>query len=129
MSGDFDTRGLAGLVRSFGYAFAGIGRTIAGERNMRIHAVFAVAAVIACIVLRCTPLEWGVVLILIAAVFAAELFNTALEAAVDLETRGREHSLAKKAKDAAAGAVLVLAICAVVVGLIIYIGALMRLLG
>ena len=124
-----DTEGFDGLFRSFGHAFAGIGRTIARERNMRIHVVVAVLAVVACALLRCTPVEWAIVIVLIALVFAAELFNTAIEAAVDLETRGRRHPLAKKAKDAAAGAVLVLAICAVVAGLVVYITAFVRLLG
>ena len=127
-SGKESTAGLGGLVRSFGYALTGIGRTVAGERNMRIHIVVAVLALVACAVLRCQPHEWCIVLVLIALVISAEMINTSIEAAVDLETRGRRHPLAKKAKDAAAGAVLVLAICAVVVGLIIYIGALVRLL-
>lgn len=123
-----DTAGFSGLVRSFGYALVGIGRTVTGERNMKIHVVFAVAAIVACAVLQCQPMEWCIVIVLIVLVLAAELINTAIEATVDLETQGRRHPLAKKAKDAAAGAVLVLAIGAVLVGLTIYITALIRLL-
>lgn len=122
------TPGLAGLVRSFGFAFSGIGQAFATQRNMRIHAVVAVCALVACAVLRCTPAEWAIVIVLIGAVFAAELINTAIESAVDLETRGRRHPLAKRAKDTAAGAVLVLAITAVVAGLVVYITAFIRLL-
>lgn len=124
-----DTSGFGGLVRSFGYAFVGIANTIGGERNMRIHVVVAIAALVACAVLRCTPVEWCIVIVFIVAVLAAEMINTAIEATVDLETRGRRHPLAKKAKDAAAGAVLVLAIGAAVAGLIVYISALARLVG
>jgi len=113
------------LPRSFACAFSGIAQGF-GQRNMRIHLVVAVLAIIACAVLRCTAVEWAVVLVLIGLVIAAELFNTAIEAAVDLASPDI-HPLAKRAKDVAAGAVLVLAITAVVVGLIIYIGAFMRL--
>ena len=113
------------LPRSFACAFSGIAQGF-GQRNMRIHLVVAVLAIIACAVLRCTAVEWAIVLVLIGLVIAAELFNTAIEAAIDLASPDI-HPLAKRGKDIAAGAVLVLAITAVVVGLIIYIGAFMRL--
>ena len=119
--------GLSGFMRGFAYAFSGIGHTIATQRNMKVHLVVAVIALILCAVLQCTVTEWALVITFIALVFAAEIFNTAIEAMIDLVSP--EYSLkAKFAKDAAAGAVLVLAIAAVVVGLIIYISALMRLL-
>ena len=113
------------LAESFGFAFSGIGQAFA-QRNMRIHLVFAILAIAACIVLECTVVEWAIVLVLIGLVIAAELFNTAIEAVVDLASPDI-HPLAKRAKDIAAGAVLVLAITAVIVGLIIYIGAFARL--
>lgn len=115
------------LPRSFANALAGIAQGVATQRNMRIHVVVAVLAIIACAVLRCTSVEWAIVLVLIGAVIAAELFNTAIEALVDLASPDI-HPLAKRAKDVAAGAVLVLAITAVVVGLIIYIGAFTRII-
>ena len=113
------------LSRSFAYAFSGIAQGLA-QRNMRIHLVFAVIAIVACALLRCTVAEWIIVLVLIGLVIAAELINAAIEAVVDLASPDI-HPLAKRAKDVAAGAVLVLAITAVVVGLIIYIGAFIRL--
>ena len=113
------------LSRSFACAFSGIAQGFA-QRNMRIHLTFAVIAIVACALLRCTVAEWAIVLVLIGLVIAAELFNTAIEATVDLASPDI-HPLAKRAKDIAAGAVLVLAITAVIVGLIIYIGAFMRL--
>ena len=113
------------LSRSFGYALSGIGQAL-GQRNMRIHVVIAVIAIVACALLRCTAIEWAIVLVLIGLVITGELINTSIEAAVDLASPDI-HPLAKRAKDVAAGAVLVLAITAVVVGLIIYIGAFIRL--
>ncbi|MGI6220655.1 MAG: diacylglycerol kinase family protein [Coriobacteriales bacterium] len=115
------------LAHSFGCAFSGIAQGAASQRNMKIHIAVAVLAIIACTVLKCTAMEWAVVLVLIGAVIAAELFNTAIESVVDLASPDI-HPLAKRAKDVAAGAVLVLAITAVVVGLIIFIGAFIRLI-
>ena len=125
-SGKPDTSGPSGLARSFRFAFIGIGNTIKTERNMKIHVAFAVLALVACAVLRCTPMEWVAVIVMIALVFAGELVNTAIESAVDLASPEID-PLAKRAKDCAAGAVLVFAIAAVVVGLIVYITAFMRL--
>lgn len=62
--------------------------------------------------------EWSLLVLLIAAVISAELFNTAIEAVIDLISP-EQHPLAKAAKDAAAGAVLVLAIAALVIGVFI----------
>ena len=121
-----DTSGPRGLARSFRFAFIGIGDAIRTERNMRIHVAFAVLALVACAVLRCTPMEWVAVIVMVALVFAGELVNTAIESAVDLASPEMD-PLAKRAKDCAAGAVLVFAIAAVAVGLIVYITAFMRL--
>ena len=125
-AGKASTAGLRGLLRSFGFAFSGVGQTVKGERNMRIHIAFAVFAVVMCAVLRCTPVEWAVIVVIIALVFSAEMINTAIESVVDLVSPDL-HPLAKRAKDVAAAAVLVLAIAAVVAGLIIYISAFLRL--
>lgn len=126
-NGKPNATGLSGFMRGFGYAFSGIGHTIVTQRNMKVHLIVAAIALILCAVLQCTATEWALVITFIALVFAAEIFNTAIEAMIDLVSP--EYSLkAKFAKDAAAGAVLVLAIAAVAVGLIIYISALMRLL-
>jgi diacylglycerol kinase len=95
---------------------------------MKVHVVVALLAIIAAAVLRLSALEWAIVLILIALVFAAELLNTAVEAIVDLASP-EQHPLAKVAKDVAAAFVLVLALVSVVVGLILYISAFLRLLG
>ncbi len=114
------------LWRSFGYALCGIANVIANERNIKIHLVAAVLALVTCALLQCTPTEWLFVIVMIALVMSAELFNSAIESVVNLASP-KLHPLAKKAKDVAAGAVLILAIASVVVGLIIYIGAWTRL--
>ncbi|MCL2215954.1 MAG: diacylglycerol kinase family protein [Defluviitaleaceae bacterium] len=100
---------------SFRYAFAGIRATAARERNFRIQIFFAIAAVIACIVFRVDAWHFAMVGFAIFFVLSMELVNTAVEAIVDLVTGGKPHPLAKIAKDAAAGAVLLAAVFALVV--------------
>ncbi len=115
-------------AHSFKVAFLGIGRTFASELHMKIHLIFACLALAACAILQVNRYEWIIVILCIALVFAAELINTALEALCDKICTDYD-PLIGKAKDVMAGAVLVLAIASVVVGLLIYIPAGMRLFG
>lgn len=108
------------LVLSFKYAITGIIETIKLERNMRIHIFIMLLVIVFGIILKISVLEWIICIILFALVLAGELFNTAIENAVDIIMPER-HDKAKIAKDAAAGAVLILAIASAVVGLIIFV--------
>ena len=94
------------MFAAFGYAFAGLRTAWRTQRNVRIHAVLAVLALVAGALVRLPPFGWGLLAIAIALVLVTELLNTALEALVDLASPG-EHPLAKTAKDVAAAAVLV----------------------
>lgn len=115
------------LYKSFGYAFAGIFACVRQERNMRIHLTAAILVVAAGTILRISAMEWMICLILFGLVMSLEMVNTALEAAVDLVTQEKQ-PLAKKAKDAAAGAVLVSAMMAAVIGLMIFVPRIVVLL-
>jgi diacylglycerol kinase (ATP) len=108
------------LTKSFGYAFAGIWTCIRQERNMRIHLTAAILVTAAGTLLRISLTEWMICLILFGLIMSLEMVNTALEAVVDLVTE-EYRPLAKKAKDTAAGAVLISAIMAAVIGLIIFL--------
>ena len=108
------------LYKSFGYAFEGIFETIGAERNMKIHCLMAAADVIAGIICRISREERFICLILFGLITSLELGNTSVEAVVDLVTEERK-PLAKKAKDAAAGAVLISAIFAAAIGLAIFV--------
>ena len=116
------------LPASFKHAGAGIAAAFATQRNMRIHAAFALAAIILGFVCRITVAEWAVVLICIGVVFGLECINTALEAIVDLASP-HYHELAKRAKDAAAGGVLCAAICSLIIGIILFAPPLLSLVG
>lgn len=103
------------LSRSFADAFAGFAETWLGERNMRIHTFLALLALAAGRLGALSCWEWLLLSMVIALVFAGELFNTAIEAAVDLCT-DEVRPLARAAKNAAAAAVLVIAVGAVAAG-------------
>lgn len=107
------------LLKSFGYAFCGIGRTIRTERNMRIH--LTVSAYMYGFLLwhhffTLSRTQFAILFVINAMVMMGELVNTALESIVDL-VEPRKNVYCKVAKDAAAGAVLIAAIFAVAVGI------------
>lgn len=112
------------IYRSFGYAFEGIWECIRDERNIRIHLTMTALVIIGGIVLHISKAEWITCLILFGLVISLEHVNTAIESVVDLVTEEKK-PLAKKAKDTAAGAVLVSAICAAIIGLWIFIPRIM----
>ena len=107
------------LVQSFNYAFEGVIFTLATQRNMRIHFFAASCAMVACVVLGVSRVEFGLVLISAAFVIAAEMINTAVEAAIDVATT-TFNPLAKIAKDTAAGAVLIASFNAVIVAYLVF---------
>ena len=108
------------LINSFKYAFTGIATSFKTEQNMKIHIFVMILVIIAGIVFKVSLLDWVILVIMFGLVISAELFNTALETIVDMITEEKNEK-AKIAKDVAAGAVLVLAIGSVIVGLIIFI--------
>ena len=103
------------LSKSFRNAWQGIRTTAARERNFKIHIIMGLAAVLCCIILRVETVLFIWVVFAIFTVLAMELFNTAVEALTDLFCGGKPHQLAKIAKDAAAGAVLIASIQAMAV--------------
>ena len=107
------------FLRSFRYAFAGIGYALRTQRNARVHAVVACLVIAAGIYFRISAIEWAIVALTIGTVFSAEMLNTVAELAVDLLTQ-HYHPMAKVAKDVGAGAVLVAAIAAVGAGVAIF---------
>lgn len=108
-----------GLLRSFGYAWQGIGWTVRTQRNAQIHVLALLGVVGAGWLFGVSAGEWLALILAMALVLALELLNTAIEAVVDL-AMPQHHPLAKRAKDAAAGAVLIAALGAAVVGLIVF---------
>ena len=115
------------FIRGFGYAFKGIRHASATQLNFRVHLVAALAAVCFGFALNISCGEWLWVILCIGMVIAAELFNTALEFLTDLVSP-EYNKKAGLVKDLAAGAVLVTAICALLIGLVIFVPKLLVLI-
>lgn len=108
------------LIRSFQYALTGIIHALSTQRNMRIH--FAIALFVMLLSLIVGVNRWEALLLFVAItlVIITELFNTAIEAVVDMATE-EYHPLAKIAKDVAAGAVFLTAGLAIAIGMTVFI--------
>jgi len=107
------------LVDSFNYAVEGLLYVIRSQRNMRVHFLFAVFIILLGIYINLSALEIIALVITITGVLCAEVFNTAIEHTVDLISDKRS-PLGRIVKDVGAGAVLLAAISAAIVGYIIF---------
>ncbi|GEP95396.1 diacylglycerol kinase family protein [Chitinophaga cymbidii] len=107
-------------LQSFAFAFSGLGAFLRSEPNGRIHLVATVAVIILAVVFHCNTGEWALLVIVMAMVWCTELLNTAIEKTMD-HLSPDIHPRVKWIKDVAAGAVLVAAIAAAVVGGLIFI--------
>lgn len=114
-------------LKSFKYAFAGLKSLLADEHNARIHLAAALLVIIAGLILEISQTEWFVVLILIAFVFVAELFNTSIENLCDTVIPEQNEGI-KRTKDQAAAAVLIAALAASLIGLWIFVPKLYALI-
>ena len=107
------------FLKSFMYAIHGLWSGIADQRNLKFQLAVAIVVIGAGFYLSITSIEWCIILMCIALVIALELVNTALENLVDLVTLERK-PLAGKIKDIAAGAVLIVSILSIIIGVIIF---------
>ena len=106
-------------IKSFGYALKGIASLLKKEHNAWIHCIAIVVVTLAGLHFGITPTEWCIVVICFGMVLAAEGFNTAIERFIDLVSPDY-HPIAGDVKDVAAGAVLICAIAAAIIGAIIF---------
>ena len=107
------------LPESFYYAIVGVVSVFKSERNMKLHFFAALVVIILAVLMNVTPFEWAILVLTIFFVLAAETINTAIEKTVDLVT-DNYHPLAEKAKNMAAGAVLLSAVNAVIIAGLIF---------
>ncbi len=107
------------LMDSFNDAIEGIIYALKTQRNMRIHFLLAITILFFSLFFNLSRFEILILFFTIALVIVAEMINTSIEATIDLIT-DRYHELAKIAKNVAAGAVLIAAVNAIIVGYIIF---------
>jgi diacylglycerol kinase (ATP) len=105
-------------IHAFGHAFRGWGHVLQTQYNAWIHSLIAALVIAMGAWLEITARDWAIIVLTISMVFMAEFINTAIEAVVDLASPAL-HPLAKVGKDVGAGAVLVAALAAIIVGLLI----------
>lgn len=108
------------LLKSFKFAFEGIHAAIQTETNWKIGLIEAIFVLILGFYFDISRYDWIIVSLMIGLVLTSELINSAMEAIVDSFT-SQEHPGAKKAKDFAAGAVVIIIITAAVVGSLVFI--------
>ena len=107
------------LLRSFGFARAGLSHLWETQRNFRIEVAFGLVALVAGLLASLERWEWVALLLTIALVLVLEALNTTLENAVSLASPTVDPR-AKAAKDVAAAAVLIAAIVSVAIGILIF---------
>lgn len=108
------------FLHRLGCAWRGIRMALGSERHLRVHLAALALVALAGLYFRITSLEWALVLLISALVIALELANAALERTLDRLHPG-EHPMIGAAKDIMAGAVLVAALAAVIVGLLVFL--------
>lgn len=106
-------------LKSFGCAIKGFFGAVCSEGHLRFHLVAAVYVLVFSSFYIFSAAQWAVLIILIALVIAAELVNTAIEYTCDAVTTEQNEHI-RRAKDMAAGAVLVLSIAAAAIAVIFF---------
>ncbi len=107
-------------VKSFGYALRGLGFMLKSQHNAWIHLAATGAVVAAGVWLRIREEDWRWIVVAIGMVWVAEIVNTAFEHLCDV-VQPEFHVSVKAAKDVAAGAVLVAAVAAAIIGVLVFL--------
>lgn len=109
------------FIRSVEFAVTGIKTVYHDERNMRAHTILGGVAIVLGLLFQLNRWEWLWLLLSIFLVIVMEIINTAFENVVDMITDFHFHSIGKKVKDMAAGAVLITALFALIVACFIFL--------
>ena len=115
------------LLGSFKYALSGIGFAIINNRNMQIHVLAALVALVLSLYFKIEKGELLAIIVMIILVVSAEMINTSIEEMTNLITKEHRRE-AKIAKDVSAGMVLVVSLGALVVGLYVFLPRILNLL-
>jgi diacylglycerol kinase (ATP) len=116
---------LSERIRSFHYTFRGIAVLVVTQHNAWIHLVATVGVVGLGIYESLSNIEWCVIVLAIGLVWVTEAVNTAIEFLADEVSLERRERIGR-AKDVAAGAVLLTALCSVALGLLVFVPHFMK---
>jgi diacylglycerol kinase len=106
-------------LKSFTFAFNGILELLRNHPNFLVHTSMAFLVTSLAFLLSISQMEWIILILCMALVFASEAINSAIELLCDLYTLDK-HPIIKKIKDISAAAVLIMAIAAAIVGSLIF---------
>ncbi|MCI6266175.1 MAG: diacylglycerol kinase family protein [Erysipelotrichaceae bacterium] len=120
-------QGKSSFSESVGHAVDGIEYVANHERNFRIEIFIAIFVTVMSFFLNVSILEWCLLILVIGIILALEMVNTAMERCVDLVTKDYKE-LAKIAKDVAAGAVLIMSMFSVILGILIFLPKMLELI-
>jgi len=111
------------LLQSFRFAFRGITEAIKSERNLKIHLVMALLAILLGLIVGLTRIEWAIIVLVIFVILAAELFNSAIEGICNLlkEENNLDYEKTRLVRDISAGTTLLLAIASVIIAIFVYL--------
>lgn len=118
---DKNTQKNKNFITSIEFAFTGVKTVFKEERNMRKHVFFGIIALAAGLIFRLNRMEWLWLCLAVFLVWLVEIINTIFENIVDMFTDFHFHPIGKKVKDMAAGAVLLTAVFAILVGAVLFI--------
>ena len=121
------TQGKQKFTQSMSHALDGIEYAINHERNIKFEILAGICASVLGFLLKISNVEWVVLILLIGTILALEMINTSIERCVDLVTKDY-HELAKAAKDTAAGAVLIVSMFSIIIGIVMFLPRVINLL-
>lgn len=108
------------LINSFKHAIEGLISAASAEENMKVHFIVMLCVIVLGIIVKLSKMEWIICIMLFGIVISAEIFNTALERAMDYINDDYDEDI-KFIKDTSAAAVLVAAVASAVIGLMIFL--------
>lgn len=116
------------MLSSLSDSINGLNNVFINEDNFKREIILAIISLIMAYILKVSTIEFIIIILVITLVLILEMINTAIETVVDLCTK-EYHPLAKRAKDISAGAVLIVCIASLIIGIIIFVPKIINLLG
>lgn len=108
------------FANTFKNARKGMRLSLKSERNLRVHLFVAALVLITAYCLNFTIVRFCIIILTIASVISAEMFNSAIEFALDAVFHNKYSRMVGMAKDIAAGAVMVVTVCAIMIGVLLF---------